>query len=143
MKYLLLLAIVLGSCQISKPRAKKKLDCIVQLYPELIDRDTVTIHDTTVTERIVKVPEYRDSFIIEHDTLIETREIIVEKTGTKYRFIVKEKEVRVVDTFYSEVKVPGKVVRIVEPYPKENIIIFILIGFIVGAFTVVYIRPHR
>ena len=143
MKYILLLAIMLGGCQISKPRAKKKLDCIAELYPELIERDTVTIHDTIVTEKIVKVPEYRDSFIIEHDTLIETKEVIIEKIGTKYRFIVKEKEIKVVDTLYKQVKVPGNVIRIVEPYPKENIIFFIMIGFIAGALTVVYVRSHR
>lgn len=136
-----MLTILLGSCQISKPRAKKKLDCIVNLYPELIERDTVTIHDTIITEKIVKVPEYKDSFIIEHDTLIETKEVIIEKKGTAYKFIVKEKEVKVRDTIYKETKVPGKVIKL-EPTIKD-IIIFILAGFTVGVFTVLFLKLFK
>ena len=141
MKYILLLAIMLGGCQISKPRAKKKLDCIVNLYPELIERDTITIHYTIIKEKKVIVPEYRDSFIIEYDTIIETKEIIVEKKGTKYKFIVKEKQIQVRDTIYKETKVPGKVIKL-KP-TREDIIIYLLAGFVVGVFTIVFVRAFK
>lgn len=133
MKYILLLAIMLGSCQISKPRAKKKLDCIVNLYPELIEHDTVTVTDTIITEKKIIIPEYRDSFIIQHDTTFETKEIIVEKRGTKYKFTVKEKEIQVHDTIYKETKVAGKVVHLKPTY--ENVVIFVLVGIVIGAFA--------
>jgi hypothetical protein len=138
MKYILLLAMMLGSCQISKPRAKKKLDCIVNLYPELIEYDTVTVRDTIITEKKIIIPEYRDSFIIQHDTTFETKEIIVEKRGTKYKFTVKEKQIQVHDTIYKETKVAGKVVYTKPSY--ENIVIFVLVGFAIGVITVMFKR---
>ena len=146
MKYLLMLAIMLGGCQISKPRAKKKLDCIVNLYPELIERDTVTILDTIVTEKKVVVPEYRDSFIIERDTIIETKEVIIEKKGSKYRLIVKTDTLTVRDTIPFKVEVPGKIVKL-DPTGKDYVgwvligalaafVFLVLIGLLLAVFLV-------
>lgn len=135
-----MLAIALGSCQISKPRAKKKLDCIVKLYPELIENDTVIVRDTIIREKKILVPEYRDSFIIEHDTIIETKEVIIEKKGTQYKFITKEKEIILKDTIHHEVAVPGKVITIQEKYPIINLAFLFLLGFVVGTVIVYMLR---
>lgn len=132
---------MLGGCQISKPRAQKRLERIIELYPELVERDTVVVHDTIITEKKIVVPEYRDSFVIEHDTIIETKEVIIEKIGPNYKFLVKKKEIEIRDTIFKETKVPGKVIKL-EPTPRD-IIIYLLSGFVVGVLVVAFIRAFK
>ena len=127
---------IISSCQISKPRAKKKLTRIVTLYPDLIEKDTVTVLDTIVSEKKVMVPKYQDSFIIEHDTIIETKEVIIEKKGNGFKFIVKEKEIIVRDTIIRKIQIPGKILKV-----KEVNWLFIGLSFVAGLlFIIIFLK---
>lgn len=101
---ILTLAIALTSC--SPQRRYKRL---IEKHPELIETDTVEVHDTTIYEVEVPVPEYRDSFVIKNDTVIETEKLIITKFKDQFHVVVKKDTINVRDTITKVVKVPGKV----------------------------------
>lgn len=98
------LAIVLTSCS-----PQRRYNRLVKKHPELVETDTVEVHDTTIYERQVPVPEYRDSFIIKNDTVIETEKMIITKIKDQFHIVVKEDTINVRDTITKVVKVAGKV----------------------------------
>jgi len=98
------LAILFTSC--SPQRRYKRL---VEKHPELVETDTVEVHDTTIYERQVPVPEYRDSFVIQNDTVIETEKLIITKFKDQFHVVVKEDTINIRDTIVKTVKVAGKV----------------------------------
>lgn len=106
-----ILLAVLSGCQMTYPRAKKKFDKLVTLYPELITKDTFIIRDTIISLKKVVVPEYRDSFIIKRDTIIETKRLIIEKKGDKFDVTVKPDTIELKDTLYLSVPVPGVIIK--------------------------------
>jgi hypothetical protein len=57
----------------------------------------------------VPVPEYKDSFIISHDTIIETEKLIIERRGDFFGVTIKPDTITFRDTIPYEVKVAGKV----------------------------------
>jgi hypothetical protein len=93
------------------PRAKKKFDKLVILYPELITKDTFIIRDTIISLKKVVVPKYRDSFIIKKDTIIETKKFIIEKRGDEFDVTVKPDTIELKDTLYLSLPVPGIVIK--------------------------------
>ena len=120
------LAILFTSC--SPQRRYKRL---VEKHPELVETDTVEVHDTTIYERQVPVPEYRDSFIIQNDTVIETERLIITKIKDQFHVVVKEDTINIRDTIVKTVKVAGKI------YTKKEtnwlwVIIAIIGGLILG-----------
>lgn len=121
-----LLLILFSGCS-----ARKQFDCLVKKHPEFIQTDTVYVTDTIIREIAVKVPEYRDSFIFQHDTTYETKEVIIYKKGDKVFLNVKPKEIIVRDTVPFEVKVPGKIVTITKTNWDITWILLIL-GLIAG-----------
>ena len=52
---------------------KKRYDRLIRKYPQLVETDTVIVRDTIIREVKVPVPEYKDSFIITHDTIIDRK----------------------------------------------------------------------
>lgn len=117
---------VLMSCS-----AQKRYHRLIKKHPELIETDTVTVKDTIIREIKVPVPEYKDSFIISHDTIIETERLIIERRGDFFGVTVKPDTLTVRDTIHREVKVPGRIVTLKET--KWSICwIILVVGLMVG-----------
>lgn len=118
------LAILFTSC--SPQRRYKRL---VDKHPELVETDTVEVHDTTIYERQVPVPEYRDSFVIQNDTVIETEKLIITKIKDQFHVVVKEDTINIRDTIVKTVKVAGKVYT-----KKETNWLWVIIAIVCGLF---------
>lgn len=122
----LILTILLGSCS-----PQKRYDRLTKKYPQLVERDTVEVHDTMIYEKRIPVPEYRDSFIIKNDTVIETEKLIITKVKDQFHVVVKADTINLKDTITRTVKVAGKVVR-VETTNWWWVIIAAFLTFILG-----------
>jgi len=108
---------------------------LIRKYPYLSLTDTVIVRDTLIKETKVPVAEYRDSFIIECDTFIETKRLIIYKKGDFFGVTVKPDTITYRDTFAYEVKVAGKIVN------KEIINWWYIAGaFIIGMVLALYLR---
>ena len=114
---------------------KQRYDKLIRKYPQLIEFDTVVVKDTIIREIKVPVPEYKDSFIIKHDTVIETEKLIITRKGDFFGVTVKPDTLTLRDTIPYEVKVPGKVAYI----DKINWW-YVVISFISGVFIALYLR---
>jgi len=113
---------------------QQKHNCLVRKYgEELCSIDTIVIKDTIVREIKVPVPEYIDSFIIKHDTIIETEKIIVYKKGELFSVKVKPDTITYRDTIPFEVKVPGQVIT-KEHFNWWYLIIAFLLGMIITLY---------
>ena len=106
----LLIIASLTSCKPSLCKARRQYNKLTEMYPELVEFDTVVVRDTIIKTTRVPVPEYRDSFIFKHDTTYETKEVIIYKKGDRVYLRVKPDTVEFRDTIPFEVQVPGKVV---------------------------------
>ncbi len=118
---------------ISSCSPKHRYDKLIRKYPQLIESDTVIVRDTIIREIRVPVPEYRDSFIVTHDTVIETEKLIITRKGDFFGVTVKPDTITYRDTIPYEVKVPGRIAYI----DKVNwwyLVISFLIGIIVSLF---------
>jgi len=114
---------------------KHRYDRLIRKYPYLSLTDTVIVRDTLIKETKVPVAEYRDSFIIECDTFIETKRLIIYKKGDFFGVTVKPDTITYRDTFAYEVKVAGKIVN------KEIINWWYIAGaFIIGMVLALYLR---
>jgi hypothetical protein len=131
MKHLLFIVTCIALISCGSP--KKRYDKLIRKYPYLVETDTVIIKYTIIKEVKVPVPEYRDSFIIECDTFIETKKVIVYRKGNLFGVTVKPDTITYRDTIPYEVKVPGRIAYI----DKVNwwyLVISFLIGIIVSLF---------
>jgi hypothetical protein len=130
-----ILFIVIMITLISCRTPKQRYDKLIRKYPYLVETDTVIVKDTIIKETKVPVPEYRDSFIIEHDTIIETKKLIIEKKGNFFGVTIKPDTITFRDTIAYEVKVPGKV------YTK-NIINwwYLVISFLIGIIATIFLK---
>lgn len=114
---------------------KQKYDRLIRKYPYLVETDTVIVRDTLIKETRVPVPEYKDSFIIQHDTIIETEKLIITRKGDFFGITVKPDTITYRDTIPYEVKVAGKIVN------KEVINWwYIASAFIIGMILALYLR---
>jgi len=114
---------------------KHRYEKLIRKYPYLVETDTVIVRDTLIKETKVPVAEYRDSFIIECDTFIETKRLIIYKKGDFFGVTVKPDTITYRDTFAYEVKVAGKIVN------KEIINWWYIAGaFIIGMVLALYLR---
>lgn len=114
---------------------KKRYDRLIRKYPYLVETDTVIVKDTIIKETKVPVPEYKDSFIIQHDTIIETEKLIITRKGDFFGITVKPDTITYRDTIPYEVKVAGKIVN------KEIINWWYIAGaFIIGMVLALYLR---
>jgi hypothetical protein len=114
---------------------KQKYDRLIRKYPYLVETDTVIVKDTLIKETRVSVPEYKDSFIIQHDTIIETEKLIITRKGDFFGITVKPDTITYRDTIPYEVKVAGKIVN------KEVINWwYIASAFIIGMILALYLR---
>lgn len=128
---LILTCITLFSC--GSP--KQRYDRLVRKYPYLIETDTVIVKDTIVKETKVPVPEYKDSFIIKHDTIIETEKLIITRKGDFFGVTVKPDTITYRDTIPYEVKVAGKI------YTKTVINWwYLVISFLIGIIATIFIK---
>jgi len=133
MKNLFIIAMTIMVISCGTP--KKRYDRFIRKYPYLVEIDTVIVKDTIIKEVKVPVPEYRDSFIIEHDTIIETKKLIIEKKGNFFGVTVKPDTITYRDTIPYEVKVPGKV------YTKHVINWwYLLISFLIGIIATLFLK---
>ena len=114
---------------------KKRYDRLIRKYPYLVETDTVIVKDTIIKETRVPVPEYKDSFIVTHDTIIETEKLIITRRGDFFGVTVKPDTITFRDTIPYEVKVAGKIVN------KEVINWwYIAMSFIGGLLIALYLR---
>ena len=114
---------------------KKRYDRLIRKYPYLVETDTVIVKDTIIKETKVPVPEYKDSFIITHDTVIETEKLIITRKGDFFGVTVKPDTITFRDTIPYEVKVAGRI------YTKEIINWWYIAGaFIIGLMIALYLR---
>ena len=133
MKQILFIAMCITVISCSTP--KQKYDRLIRKYPYLVETDTVIVRDTLIKETRVPVPEYKDSFIIQHDTIIETEKLIITRKGDFFGITVKPDTITYRDTIPYEVKVAGKVVN------KEIINWwYIASAFIIGMILALYLR---
>jgi hypothetical protein len=132
MKYIILFTLVLASCW----SPKQRYDRLVMKYPDLIETDTVTIQDTIIEINEIPVPEYSDSFIIEHDTFFETKKLIIKKKGKHFGVTVKPDTITFRDTIPYQVKVPGRVIIKKEFYPW-----WLLVAFLTGMLIAYRLKP--
>ncbi len=123
---LIFLGTILFSCS-----AEKRFQRFIKKHPEFIETDTVWYRDTFFLEKKIIVPEYRDSFIIRTDTVIETKRFVITKYKDKFKVTYKADTLIVRDTLRLNVPVAGKVVYI----NKTNwnyIWILLLLGMLLG-----------
>ena len=127
--FIYLLAIIVLSILFTSCSPQRRYKRLVEKHPELVETDTVEVHDTTIYERQVPVPEYRDSFIIQNDTVIETEKLIITKIKDQFHVVVKEDTINIRDTIVKTVKVAGKVYT-----KKETNWLWVIIAIIGGLF---------
>lgn len=133
MKNLFIIAMAITVISCGTP--KKRYDRLIHKYPYLVETDTVIVRDTLIKEVKVPVPEFKDSFIITHDTIIETEKLIIERRGDFFGVTIKPDTITYRDTIPYEVKVPGRV------YTEEIINWwYVGISFIIGIFIALYLR---
>jgi hypothetical protein len=133
MKHILFIAMCITVISCGSP--KKRYDRLIRKYPYLYLTDTVIVKDTIIKETKVPVPEYRDSFIIQHDTIIETEKIIITRKGDFFGVTVKPDTITYRDTIPYEVKVAGKIVN------REVINWWYIAGaFLTGMVLALYLR---
>ncbi len=130
-----ILFIVIMITLISCGTPKQRYDKLIRKYPYLVETDTVIVKDTIIKETKVPVPEYRDSFIIEHDTIIETKKLIIERKGNFFGVTVKPDTITFRDTIPYEVKVPGRVAYI----DKINWW-YLVISFLIGIIATIFLK---
>jgi hypothetical protein len=130
-----ILFIVIMITLISCGTPKQRYDKLIRKYPHLVETDTVIVKDTIIKETKVPVPEYRDSFIIEHDTIIETKKLIIERKGNFFGVTVKPDTITFRDTIPYEVKVPGRVAYI----DKINWW-YLVISFLIGIIATIFLK---
>lgn len=130
-----ILFIVMVITVISCGTPKQRYDKLIRKYPYLVETDTVIVKDTIVKETRVPVPEFKDSFIIQHDTIIETEKLIIERRGDFFGITVKPDTLTFHDTIAYEVKVPGKIA-----YIEKINWWYVSISFIIGLCLAVYLR---
>lgn len=133
MKHILFIAMcitIISSCS-----PKHRYDKLIRKYPYLYESDTIIVKDTIIKEIKVPVAEYRDSFIIQHDTIIETKKLIIYKKGSFFGVTVKPDTITFRDTVAYEVKVAGRVIT------KEFINWWYIAGaFLFGMILALYLR---
>lgn len=112
--------------------AQSRYKRLVKKHPEFVLTDTVIVKDTITRELKVPVPEYKDSFIIKHDTIIETEKLIIHRKGDFFGVTVKPDTVIYRDTLPIEVIVPGKIVNVEKPFNYNIVWILLVIGFLTG-----------
>lgn len=133
MKNLFIIAMCITVISCGTP--KKRYDRLVNKYPYLVETDTVFVRDTIIKEVKVSVPEYRDSFIIICDTIIETKKLIIEKKGNFFGVTVKPDTITYRDTIPYEVKVPGRI------HTKTVINWwYLVISFLIGIIATIFIK---
>jgi hypothetical protein len=133
MKQIIFIAMCITVISCGSP--KKRYDRLIRKYSYLVETDTVIVKDTIIKETKVPVPEYKDSFIIQHDTIIETEKLIITRKGDFFGITVKPDTITYRDTIPYEVKVAGKIVN------KEIINWWYIAGaFIIGMVLALYLR---
>lgn len=131
MKYIILFTLVLASCW----SPKQRYDRLIMKYPDLIETDTVVINDTLIETYEVPVEEFNDSFIILHDTIIETKKLIITRKGNHFGVKVKPDTITFRDTISYKVKVPGRVI-----IKKEFNPWWLLVAFLTGMLIAYRLR---
>jgi hypothetical protein len=137
MKYKFIATLITVMCIaiISCGTPKQRYNKLIRKYPYLVETDTVIVKDTIIKETKVPVPEFKDSFIITHDTIIETEKLIIERRGDFFGITVKPDTLTFRDTIPYEVKVPGRIA-----YIEKINWWYVVISFIIGLCIAVYLR---
>ena len=131
MRFLKLFGLTMVVAMLFSCSPQKRYQRLIKNHPELIEMDTIWWRDTFYTEKKIFVPEYRDSFVIQRDTLIETKRFIITKFKDKFKVVYKADTLTYKDTIMVEKPVAGKIVYV----SKTNwnyIWIFLILGLAVG-----------
>lgn len=134
---LFITALITAMCitVISCGSPKKRYDRLIRKYPQLSLTDTVVVKDTIIKEIKVPVAEYKDSFIIKYDTIIETKKLIIYKKGDFFGVTVKPDTITYRDTIPYEVRVAGRIAYI----DKINWW-YLVISFLIGIIAALFIK---
>jgi hypothetical protein len=128
--YLIAIAIcictVLFSCS---PQAR--YNRFIKKHPELVLTDTIWLCDTFVIQKKILVPEYKDSFIIQKDTIIETKRFVITKYQDKFKVVYKADTILYRDTVKINIPVAGRIIK--ESKTNWNYTwIALIMGLIIG-----------
>ena len=113
----------------------RKLSRLIRKHPELVKVDTLTVHDTTITEHVRK-----DTFL-NWNTLYDTAYIVKDKLSIRVVRVNDSIYIRgecLSDTIYKTIEVPYNYVQPVKkmktPAYKFWLFILVLIGIILLLF---------
>lgn len=145
MKKLLILLLVINLAACSP---YKRFQRIVKNHPEVLD-SFVKVKYITKVDTIVEMDtfiqkEYKDSFVLSHDTTIITERIVITKKGPKIYVTLPADTIHVKDTVLAFPRVP--VVTYEEPKKtlKEIVDVLPIMLFVVGFFALImFLRNSR
>jgi hypothetical protein len=133
MRYVIILLIVLSSCNPSK-----RFTRLVTKYPYLLTQDTVFVRDTIS----IYVPEVKTDTIVTLKELIDTVTITKDRVTVKTWYVPKEKKVYIqgkCDPIYVTKVVERKIpVKYYEKYPWWKKLLNNTLGFFI-IFVLVYV----
>lgn len=128
-KYILLVVLTL---MVSACGPQARFNRLTKNHPELITKmvDTFTTIniDTFVDKDTLYTKEYKDIFIIRHDTIIKQGKVTIQKKGVMYEVKVDADTIIYHDTIIREIPVKGKVITVKEStFPTTGIILILLL----------------
>jgi hypothetical protein len=136
-KLIIFLSLILVSCS-----PYERLNKIIKNNPNLID-SFITVKyeervDTIIRTVQIPVPEYKDSFILIHDTTIRTERLYITKKGDKIYIRIPADTLQKIDTLY----VPVQITNVTKKNPWiDNIPLpLLLIAFII---SMLFIRKKK
>ncbi len=114
---------------------QKRFNRLIAKHPGLVDTVTYVNRDTILEKDTVIIPEYRDSFTIDRDTVIVTERVVITKQGTSFGLQIKSDTLILRDTIYYSKPVKGKVIYQQQPLNTwMGVIIVILIMMMMAMF---------
>lgn len=105
MKYKILVLLFLCSCS-----ASKRFDRLISRHPGLIRTQLIYLRDTIIKKDTLIMFERKDSFIINRDTIINTKNFYIEKTNNILKIITKQDTVFFTDTIFYEKKISAPII---------------------------------
>jgi len=130
MKALISLSLI---CILVACSPQKRLNRLIKKHPELIKVDTLNVHDTTITERVVK------DTILNWNNLYDTAYIYKDKLSIR---VVRVNDSIYIngecasDTIYKTIEVPY---NYIQPINKSKGFDWKIVMYIVGILAIIYL----
>lgn len=132
MKYKILILLFLCSCS-----ASKRFDRLISRHPGLIGTQLIYLKDTIIKKDTLILLERVDSFIINRDTVINTKKFYIEKTNDIFKIITKQDTVFFTDTIFYEKKISAPIITKDTDLWQKFKKFWISFWFFVGAFLII------